>query len=539
MRDHLSALWWIGGIAVSFASGCPSDKQDIDPGTSSCSYLNGSWFGHELDPSGGNRGPVVAIVADDRVEFDIAVDGSAPESYTMTASCNASVMPNQISGTITASNQVDAVGLRYYGIYDVDLATRTGQYSLIKPGTGDSFPAAFAAGPGQRLFVFDGGGGGGGAGAGGSPGAGATSGTKLLARSVAAGEESTCALLFDGTVKCWGQNHGGQLGDGTEKDSNVPVPVSGITSAVAVSAGRGHGCAVLADGTIQCWGSCCLGNGTCETESLVPVSVAGITNAVAVACGNGAFCSHDCALLSDGTIKCWGYNTHGALGDGTVTDSELPVMVSGITNAVAVTVGGQSNSGALLSDGTVLQWGLFGSGNLASPFPTQSLIPVAAAGIAGATSLATGAGHSCALFADGTVRCWGGTSGGCLSNGVCQEHATPYESIDSTEALEVSGLTGATAISGGPYYTCVLVANAVQCWGEDNGDRFGTIALTNSRVPVPVPGTENAAGVSVGLNHVCAMLHDGTVLCWGSNSRGQLGNGTRTNSSVPVVVIDA
>jgi alpha-tubulin suppressor-like RCC1 family protein len=415
-----------------------------------------------------------------------------------------------------------------------------GMLGLLAVACNDGSPSnSGATDGGEKTGGADGAGVGGGSDTGGAPhpdGAGATLGSKLLAKSVAAGEESTCALLPDGRVKCWGQNHGGQLGDGTGKDSNVPVLVSGVANAVAVSAGYGHGCAVLATGTIQCWGRSSLGDGSGST-SLVPVGVAGITNAVAVTCGSGELDGHDCAVLSDGTVKCWGYNVDGALGNGTVNDSEVPVVASGITNAAVVTAA-EENSGALLRDGTVLQWGMFGSPNLACPFPTSSLVPVAAAGIVGAIGLATGGTHSCVLLNDGTVRCWGATRAGCLLNGICQR-ATPYENIDSTEALTVPGLAGAMAIAGGPDYTCVIAAGAVQCWGANNGDRFGTVTLTNSSAPVPVPGTENAAGVTVGNDHACAVLRDGTVLCWGSNSRGQLGDGTRTNSAVPVIAMDA
>ena len=163
-------------------------------------------------------------------------------------------------------------------------------------------------------------------------------------------------MLADGTVKAWANNNNGQLGDGSTTNRTTPVSVSGITNAVAIAAGEYHSLALLADGTVKAWGSNSvgeLGDGTTTTNRTIPVSVSGITNAVAIAAGE----YHSLVLLADGTVKAWGYNINGELGDGSTTNRTTPVNVSSITNAVAI-AGGGYHSLVLLTDGTVKVWGI-------------------------------------------------------------------------------------------------------------------------------------------------------------------------------------
>jgi alpha-tubulin suppressor-like RCC1 family protein len=151
---------------------------------------------------------------------------------------------------------------------------------------------------------------------------------------VAVGQLHVCARFSDKTISCWGHGLDGQLGNGTTySDYLAGGSINGITTARGVTAGEDHTCARLSDATIKCWGSNLygrLGNGT-VTDSLVPVPVTGINTATTVKAGD----QHTCARLSDGTIKCWGYNAYGQLGVASAPTG-YPVTVTGITTASAI-----------------------------------------------------------------------------------------------------------------------------------------------------------------------------------------------------------
>ena len=259
---------------------------------------------------------------------------------------------------------------------------------------------------------------------------------------------------------------------------------------------------------------------------------------------------HTCAVLSGGTVQCWGNNSYGKLGDGTTTDSNVPVSVTGLTGVTAIAAGG-THTCALLSGGTVQCWGgndygQLGNGTNTGPETCNhpsldpsacSTTPVPVTGLSDVTAISAGDGHTCALLTGGMVQCWGWNYHGELGNGTTNTSGCHCSNVPVT----VTGLSGVTSISAADHTCALLTAGTVQCWGYNFSGGLGNSQLaarinTDSNVPVSVTGLTGVTAISAGIYYTCALLSGGKVQCWGGNVYGQLGNGTTNNSYVPVSV---
>jgi alpha-tubulin suppressor-like RCC1 family protein len=297
---------------------------------------------------------------------------------------------------------------------------------------------------------------------------------------ITAGRYFSCALTSGGAAMCWGADGDGQLGNAANTASNIPVAVSGLGSGVtAISAGRFHACAVTTAGAAMCWGADGggqLGNGA-NTASNVPVPVTGLSSGV-TAITAGSFQS--CAAATGGAAMCWGSNQTGELGNGTFTASNTPVAVSGLGEGVTAI---SSNSGhtCAVAGGGVQCWGVGGFGQLGDATFDSSNVPVPVSGLSsGVGAITTGFDHSCAIVTGGAAMCWGGNVDGQLGD------AGDY---DSNVPVAVTGLSSAvSAISAGGEHTCAITPGAAgaRCWGANVFGQLGDGTTTGSDTAVAV-----------------------------------------------------
>jgi len=309
-----------------------------------------------------------------------------------------------------------------------------------------------------------------------------------------------------------------------------------------IAGGRGHTCAIRPDGTVRCWGQgALLGDGGLS-GSLTPVTVAGIPGnggRAAVALAAGA--AHTCALLSDQTVLCWGVNDRGQLGNGLTARATTPVLVSGLSGAVSIGAG-VSHTCAVLADTTVRCWGdnLFGQLGNGSTSSTGELLPVqvmrnATDPLNAMASVSAGSVFTCALRQWGYgANCWGTDISGEL--GIAEPPQVRLYA-DTGGVLSLSGLNVLSSGGRGGGTSCAALRDGtLACWGEGSFGQLGNGASTSSAVRVPVSYLSTATGVALGLNHACATISGGGVFCWGAGGAGQLGNGDILDSNLPVGV---
>jgi alpha-tubulin suppressor-like RCC1 family protein len=278
-------------------------------------------------------------------------------------------------------------------------------------------------------------------------------------------------------VLAWGAGASGQLGNGTTTDAGTPVAVLGVRgagtldNATVVAAGGDSSYAVLADGTVAAWGDGghgALGNGS-TADADVPMLASGVGGTGSLSgitsVAGGEF--DGLALTSGGSVDAWGYNADGELGDSSTSDSPVPVPVSSVGGAgtlsgvTAIGAGGFDDV-ALLSTGAVDDWGSDQYGQLgelgdndasASTSCGCATAPVAVQGISDVVAIAGGQFSSYALKADGTLWAWGNDSNGELANGGTADVALPQQ-------VTAAG-TKVTAIASGQYASHVLAIEAV------------------------------------------------------------------------------
>jgi alpha-tubulin suppressor-like RCC1 family protein len=345
---------------------------------------------------------------------------------------------------------------------------------------------------------------------------------------VAAGAYHSLMLRKTGTVWAWGQNQYGQLGtSGVPTVVTTPTPVASLPAVKAIATGIGHSLALDLDGQVWAWGqnaSGQVGLGSAVGTVPMPTKVPGLTGIQRIAASG----NYSLALDSDGQVWAWGQNTSGQVGTGTPSIAvPLPVRVTGLP-AIRAIAAGLNHVLALDTAGGVWAWGQNTSGQVGTgATSTTVLTPTRMASLPRARAIAAGAGHSLVLEEpSGNVWAWG-------QNNFGQVGGLGTASI-LVPAL-VSGMSGATSIVAGHYFSMAILGNgSVKTWGQNTSGQLGNGTTETSPESVEVTDLGDAKAIAAGAQHALTLRPGCPVWAWGSNGQGQLGNGTTANSSTMV-----
>ena len=322
----------------------------------------------------------------------------------------------------------------------------------------------------------------------------------------------------------------------------VVSQVEGLEDATQLSAGGTTTCAVVADGGVYCWGGNDKGQLGLQVEPALTDATAHPTPSVAALPGPAKRIDvgirSACAVLTSGEVWCWGDNTDlqlgrsepkAVLGPGKAALDGLDVVRTGssVYNGFAIT-----KAGDLASWGAVAGTKAIVSGRTSSI--ANDALPLAI-GLSPVTSFAVSSGtsaHACAIVS-GEVFCWGNSPSGALGSGLADRTLVPVRShVESKIAWPQQ-------VAAGGELTCVrLTDGTVQCSGDNARGALGRLTEeTASWWFRPADQlTGHAVAVAVGKTTVCALLQGGRIACWGGNDRGELGQGVSDDLPHPTPV---
>jgi alpha-tubulin suppressor-like RCC1 family protein len=366
------------------------------------------------------------------------------------------------------------------------------------------------------------------------------------------GSEFTCSLEEDAVVRCWGWNNAGQLGDGSTGDRALPTPIESNLQfqSVGIHGVGGHACAVTTDGAAYCWGeneSGQLGNGT-QSWSAVPVAVTGGLRFRMVSAGR----RFSCGVTEAGTAHCWGRGTWGQLGNGSTNQSAAPVAVASNRQFESVQAGGGSNACALTDDAALYCWGLNWRGAIGTQTTETCVsgqftldcattpVRIATPGDTPFQSFSVGASFACGVLRGGEAVCWGSNVERQLGTDVgevCSVESFPDVPC-ARSPVSVDFPDPFVMTTAGIAHACgVTELGRAVCWGNNTFGQLGDGQLFMDQVvPGRVAGSIEFNSVSAGASHTCGATTDGALFCWGINDHFQLGNDTTRIGEIPVSV---
>ncbi len=355
-------------------------------------------------------------------------------------------------------------------------------------------------------------------------------------KQLAAGDNHFCALLDDGTVRCWGDNYRGALGTGiTTRVYAAPQAVVGVEDVTQIAAHGLTTCARRSSGGVKCWGQNL--QGQLGLQVTPPVSDSNYhPTATDVPLDAGVdrvdvSARAVCAIGTNGVdVYCWGGNDQKQLARADVGSIGGPGLVDGQGFQLTRIAGGLASVFGITKTGELVGWGAV-SGRPASISPTTIMAPIPS--LEGVTSLTSGTAHQC-VIASGKVYCWGTNSKGLLGTGISDSETYP-----APAALAADAGVYPQQVAASPYRTCVRMTDgSVQCAGWDERGQLGRgDAGTYSLSFVPVSTLqEYVVQIATSYFATCALVQGGKVVCWGGNTGGELGTGTTDSIPHPVPV---
>jgi alpha-tubulin suppressor-like RCC1 family protein len=357
-------------------------------------------------------------------------------------------------------------------------------------------------------------------------------------RGVSVGVENTCAIRPNRSVSCWGQNDVGQIGNVAATNPQLtPLGVSGLPRrATALAAGRYHNCALLSDKTVWCWGSNAEGAiGVPGAASPAPATqVTSLTGVTALTSGQG----HTCALMGDQTVKCWGRNDEGQIGNNSTTDSPSPTTVPGLTGVTSIAAGPVFTCAVTGSDSHLECWGERLGFIFAAQPPGSNLTPVpvtlaSGALLTGVASVAGGSLHMCALMQDTSLLCWGNNYDGEDGNG-SSDVIEPFPVPVNTSCVSSTPMTGVKQVVAASNHSCALKNDGtVWCWGINLEGELGDTTTSGRSCAQPVFGLTGQSAISGGGEMTCAINSFG-VSCWGG---GVVGDGSTSTAHATATTV--
>jgi alpha-tubulin suppressor-like RCC1 family protein len=343
---------------------------------------------------------------------------------------------------------------------------------------------------------------------------------------VSAGAAFSCGLNTSGQILCWGANSTGQIGDGTGVTALTPTPLmGGVTDWISFDSGNNHSCAIRANGELSCWGTNTrgqIGDGS-TTNALQPVVVsAGPWSQVSV----GSELS--CAVRADHTLWCWGLNTSKQLGNGLTTNSSLPVQEKTLSTSWASVTAGNAFACGVQLDGTRWCWGTNTLGQGGDGTVVALAQPTKIGAESDWTTIDAGDFAACGLRGSGALSCWG--------DGSLGQTAQPGNESPGLAPASVGVATDWTAVTGGLRFACGIHGGKLACWGSASHAALGLGYTSDRTDPTLASASTDFTRLAVQMDDGCAIHATGELSCWGRNAFGNLGDGTMVSraASVPV-----